>query len=133
LLDTICGRGEKNGSTYIVPHNAVFCVLKRNPPQATCLGGGNAAHFGAYRESVHSTNKCIEIVFILSDIPTTVQVSIGRLEALQLGIDSSKLLSEEKRLLLFRKGLVYSRSNSRANFGNGELLGQHMCDVLKTQ
>jgi len=76
------------------PHNAVFCVLGRDMPWTTCIGGGNVAHLGACRESVNSTNKWIEIVFILSDIPTTVQVSIGRLEALQLGVDGSKLLSE---------------------------------------
>ena len=51
-------------------------------------------HFGACREGANSTNKCVGIVFILSDIPTTVQVSIGWLEALQLGVDGSKLLSE---------------------------------------
>lgn len=37
------------------------------------------------------------------------------------------------RLLLLRERLVYGRSDLRANFSNGELFGQDMCDVLETQ
>jgi hypothetical protein len=51
-----------------------------------------------------------------------VQVGIGQLEALQLGVDGSKLLSQKKCLLLLREGLVYSRGNLRANFGKEKLL-----------
>jgi len=35
----------------------------------------------------------IKIVLILSNIPTAVQLGIGRLEVLQLGVDGSNLLS----------------------------------------
>jgi hypothetical protein len=69
----------------------------------------------------------------LSNVPTTVQIGIGRLEVLQLGVDGSELLSQKKCLLLLREGLVYSRSNLRANFGNGKLLRQHVCDMLERQ
>ena len=62
-----------------------------------------------------------------------MQVGIGWLEALQLGVDGSELLSQKKRLLLLREGLVYSCSDLRANFGNGKLPHQDMCDVLETQ
>ena len=64
-------------------------------------------------------NEYVKIVLILSNIPTTVQSGIGRLEVLQLGVDDSKLLSQKECLLLLREGLVYRRSNLRANFGNG--------------
>jgi hypothetical protein len=111
----------------------MFRILGRNPPQAACLGRSNAANFGTCGKRVDSTNEYIKVVLILSNIPTTVHVGIGWLEALQLGVDGSELLSEKKRLLLLRKGLVYSRSNLRANFGNGKLLCQDMCDMLETQ
>jgi hypothetical protein len=62
-----------------------------------------------------------------------VQIGIGRLEALQLGVDGSELLSQKKCLLLLREGLVYGRGNFRADFGNGKLLCQHVCDMLETQ
>jgi hypothetical protein len=77
----------------VVPHNAMFRTLGRNPLQAACLTGSNAANFGTCGKRVDLTNECIKIVLILSDIPTTVQVGIGRLEALQLGIDGGELLS----------------------------------------
>jgi hypothetical protein len=96
----------------------MFRVLGRNPPQATGLGRSNAANFGTRRKRIDSTNEYIKIVLVLSYIPTTVQVGIGWLEALQLGVDGSELLPQKKRLLLLREGLVYSRSNLRADFGN---------------
>jgi hypothetical protein len=49
---------------------------------------------------------------------------------LQLG---SELLSQKKGLLLLREGLFCSRSDLRANFSNGKLLRQHMCDMLEIQ
>ena len=64
-------------------------------------------------------------VLILSDIPTSVQVGIGLLEALRLGVDGSELLSQKTRLLLLR-GLVYSHSGLRSDFGIGKLLRQRM-------
>lgn len=111
----------------------MFRILGRNPPQAACLGRSNAANFGTCRKSIDSTNEYIKIVLILSNVPTTVQVGIGRLKALQLGVDGSKLLSQKKRLLLLREGLIDCRSDLRANFDNGKLLCQHMCDMLETQ
>jgi hypothetical protein len=62
-----------------------------------------------------------------------VHIGIGWLETLQLGINGSELLSQKKCFLLLREGLVYSRSNFRADFGNGKLLRQHMRDMLETQ
>jgi hypothetical protein len=107
-------------------------ILGRNPPQAACLGRSNAANFGTCGKRVDSTNEYIKIVLILNNIPTPVQVGISRLKALQLGVDGRELLSQKKRLLLLREGLVYSRSDLRANFGNRKLLRQYMCDMLKT-
>jgi hypothetical protein len=72
----------------------------RNPPQTACLGRSDAANFGTCGKRVDSTNEYIKIVPILSNIPTAVQVGIGRLEALQLGVDGSELLSQKKRLML---------------------------------
>jgi hypothetical protein len=100
----------------------MFHILGRNPPQAACLSRSNAANFGTCGKRVDSTNEYIKIVLILSNIPTTVQVGIGRLEALQLGVDGSELSSQKKGLLLLREGLVHNRSNLRVNFGNGKLL-----------
>lgn len=74
----------------------MFRILVRNPPQATCLGRSNAANFGTHGKRVDSTNKYIKIVPILSNIPTSMQVGIGRLEARQLGVDGTKLLSQKK-------------------------------------
>jgi hypothetical protein len=110
----------------------VFRILGRNPPQASCLSRSNPANFGTCRKRVYSTNENIEIVLVLSNIPTTVHVGIGWLKALQLGVDGSELLSQKKGLLLLREGLVYSRSDLRADFGNGKLLRQNMCDMLET-
>jgi len=110
----------------------MFRILGRNPPQAACLGRSNAANFGTCRKRIDPTNEYIKIVLILNNIPTTVQVGIGWLKALQLGVDGRELLSEKKCLLLLREGLVYSRSDLRANFGNRKLLHQYMCDMLKT-
>jgi hypothetical protein len=126
---------EEKGSegTHVISHNAMLRVLGRNPPESACLGRGNAAHFGARRESVDSTNEYIKVVLILSDTPTTVQVGTARLEALQLGVDDRELLAQKKRLLLLREGLVYGRSDLCANFSNGELFVQHVGDVLETQ
>lgn len=124
---------KESGSTHIVPHNAMFRILGRNPLQAACLGRSNAANFGTCGERIDSTNEYIKIVLILGNIPTTVQAGIGRLEALQFGVDDSELLSQKKCLLLLREGLIYGRSDLRADFGNGKLLRQHMCDMLETQ
>ncbi len=118
---------------HIVPHDAMFCVLGRNSPEAACLGRSNAAHFGACRKRIDSTNDHIKIVLILSDIPTTVQVGVSRLEALQLCVDGGELLAQEKRLLLLREGLVHRRGDLRADYSNGKLLCQHMCDMLEMQ
>ena len=120
---------KEDASTYVVPHNAMFHILGRNPPQAACLGRSNAANFGTCRKRVDSTNEYIKIVLILSNI----LVGIGRLKALQLGVDGSELLSQKKGLLLLREGLVSSRSDLRSNFGDGKLLCQDMCDMLETQ
>jgi hypothetical protein len=111
----------------------MFRILGRNPLQAACLGRSNAANFSTCGKRIDSTNEYIKIVLILSNNPTTVQVGICWLEALQLGVDGGELLSQKKSLLLLREGLVYSRSNLRADFGNGKLLRQHMCDMLDTQ
>ena len=61
-------------------------------------------------------NEYVKVVLILSNIPITVQIGIGRLDALQLVVDDSKLLSQKKWLLLLREGVVHSRSNLRADF-----------------
>jgi hypothetical protein len=74
--------------------------MGRNPPQTACLGRSDAGNFGTCGKRVDSTNEYIKIVPILSNIPTTVQVGIGRVEALQLGVDGSELLSQKKRILL---------------------------------
>jgi hypothetical protein len=79
----------------------MFCILGRNPPQSACLGRSNAANFGTCGKRVDSTNEYIKIVLILRNTPTAVQVGIGRLEALQLGVDGRELLSQKKGLLLF--------------------------------
>jgi hypothetical protein len=71
----------------------MFRVLRRNPPKAACLGRGNAAHFSAHRERIDSTNECIEVILILSDTPSTVQIGVAWLEALQFGVDGSELLA----------------------------------------
>jgi len=92
--------GEKCAGTHIVPHNAMFRILRRDPLQASCLGRGHAAHFRAHRESIDSTNERIEIVLIIEAIPSTVQGNVARLEALQLGIYCGELLAEEECLLL---------------------------------
>jgi len=97
----------------------MFRILGRNPPQAACLGRGNAANFSTCGKRVDSTNEHIKIVLVLNNISTTVQVGIGWLEALQLGIDGSELLSQKKGLLLLREGLIYSRSDLRADFSYG--------------
>jgi hypothetical protein len=110
----------------------MFCILGRNPPQSACFSRSNATNFGTCGKCVDSTNEHIEIVLILRNTPTTVQVGIGRFEALQLGVDDRELLSQKKGLLLLREGFVHSRSDLRANLGNGKLLRQHMCDVLET-
>jgi len=93
----------------VVPHNAMFHILGRNPPQAACLGRSNAANFGTCGKCI-STNEYIKIVLVLSNIPTTLQVGIGRVdsEALQLGVDGGELLSQKKRLF------VASRDSSTA-------------------
>ena len=75
------------------PNTAVLCILGKNPPQATCLGRSRGGDFGTCGKRVDSTNEHIKIVLILSNIPTTVQVESGQLEVLQLGVDSSNLLS----------------------------------------
>jgi hypothetical protein len=124
---------KESAGTHVVPHNTMFRVLGWNPLEAARLGRGNAAHFRACGKSVYSTNECIEVVLILSDTPGTVQVAIAWLEALQLGVNDGKLPAQKMRLFLLREGLVYGRSDLGANFGNGELFGQHMCDVLETQ
>src|SRR6266567_8288536 len=86
---------KEDVSTFVAPHNAMFRILGRKLPQAACLGRSNATNFGACGKRVDSTNKYIKIVLILSNIPTTMQVGIGRLEALQLGVDGSELLSQK--------------------------------------
>jgi hypothetical protein len=78
----------------------VFRILQRDPFEATCLGRGHAAHFGAQGESIDSTNERIEVVLIIDGIPSTVQGSAARLEALQLGVYCGELLAEEECLLL---------------------------------
>ena len=79
----------------MVPNNGTFCILGKNPPQAACLGRSRAANFSTCEKCVDSMNEHIKIVLvlILSCIPTTVQVGIGRLKVLQLGVDGSNLLS----------------------------------------
>ena len=77
----------------MVPNNAMFCILEKNPPQAVSLGRGRAANFGTCGKRVDSMNEHTKIVLILSNITTTVQVGIGRLKVLQLGVDGSNLLS----------------------------------------
>jgi hypothetical protein len=71
----------------------MFRILRGNPPQAACLGRSNAANLGTRGKRIDSTNEYIKVVFIFSNIPTTMQVGIGRLEALKLGVNGSKLLS----------------------------------------
>ena len=68
---------------------------------------------------------------ILSNIPTTVQIGTGGFEGLQISVDGSELLSQKRCLPWLRKRLVYSRSDLRANFGNGKPLRQYMCDMLE--
>ena len=63
---------------------------------------------------------------ILRDIPTSVQVGIGLLEALRLGVDGGELLSQKTRLLLLREGPVYSCRDLHSDFGIGTLLRQRM-------
>jgi hypothetical protein len=122
---------KENASTHVIPHNPMFRILGRTASQAACLGRSNAANFGTCGMRINSTNKYIKIVLIISDIPTTVQIGIGRFEALQLDADGNEL-SSQKGLLLLREGLVYSRSNLRAGFGNGKLLPSViMCDMLE--
>jgi hypothetical protein len=55
----------------------------------------------------------------------TMQVGIGQLEALQLGV-GSELSSQKKYLMLLQEGLVYCRTDLRVDFGNGKLFHQHM-------
>ena len=98
----------------------MFRILRRNLLQEACLCRSNAANFGTHGKRADSTNEYVKVVLILSDIPTTVQIDFGQLEALQLGVDGSELLSQKKRLLLLQEGLVYSRSDLRANLGNGK-------------
>jgi hypothetical protein len=81
----------------------MFRILGRNLPQAGCLVRSNAANFGTCGKRVDSTNEYIKIVLILSNIRTTVQVGIGRLEALQLGDDGSELSSQKKSFLLLQR------------------------------
>jgi hypothetical protein len=111
----------------------MFRVVERNPLEVACLGRDNTAHFGACGESVDSTNECIEVVLILSDTPSTVQVGICRLKALQLGVDDRELLAQKKGLLLLREGHIHERSDLWADLGNEKLCGQRMGDVLETQ
>jgi hypothetical protein len=54
-----------------------------------------------------------------------MQVGIGQLEALQLGV-GSELSSQKKYLMLLQEGLVYCRTDLRVDFGNGKLFHQHM-------
>ena len=109
----------------------MFHILGKNPPQTARLGRSNATNFGTCGKCIDSTNEYIEVALILGNIPTTVRIGIGGLEALQLGVDGSDLLSQKKRLPWLRKGLVYTCSDLRANFGNGKPLRQHMCDILE--
>jgi len=63
---------KEDESTHIDPHNAVFCVLGRDTPLTTASVEATwRTGFGTCRERTNSTNTCVEIVFILSDIPTT--------------------------------------------------------------
>ena len=78
--------GKKNTSTHIVPHDAVLRILRRNPLQVASLGRSNPTDFSTRGKHIDSTNQNIKIVLILSNIPTTVQIGIGRLGALQLGV-----------------------------------------------
>jgi hypothetical protein len=54
-------------------------------------GRSYAANFGTWGKRVDSTREYIQIALIINDTPTTVEVGIGGLEALQLGVDGSEL------------------------------------------
>jgi hypothetical protein len=86
---------KENASTHVIPHNPMFRILGRTASQAACLGRSNAANFGTCGMRINSTNKYIKIVLIISDIPTTVQIGIGRFEALQLDADGNELSSQK--------------------------------------
>ena len=90
-------------STHAIPHNAMFRILRRYSPK------GGVLRLKQRRERVHQS------VPILRDIPTSVQVDIGPLEALRLGVHGGELLSQKMRLLLLREGLVYSCRDLRSD------------------
>ena len=66
-------------------------------------------------------------------MPSTVKIGVANFEALQLGIDSSQLLTQEECLLLLGQRLVNGRGDLRANFSYGQLLCQNGGDVLEAQ
>jgi hypothetical protein len=76
-------------------------ILGSNPPQAACLGRSNAVNVDTHGKDVDSTNESIKIVLILSNIPTTVEVSISWLKALQLV--TGKLLRQHMHDMLERQ------------------------------
>ncbi len=110
------GKTRSGGTTHVVPHDAVFRVLRRNSFEAASLGRGHAAHFGACGESVDSAGERLELVLVLNHMPSTVQIGVAELEPLQLGINYGELLAQEERLLLLRKRFVNGRSDLRADF-----------------
>ena len=64
----------------------------------------NATNFGTCGKRIDSTNEYIEVALILGNIPTTVQIGIGGLEALRLGADGSKVVVTEKAPSVASKG-----------------------------
>ena len=62
-------------------HNVMFHILGKNPPQTARLGRSNATNFGTCEKRIDSTNEYIEVALILGNIPTTVRIGIGGLEA----------------------------------------------------
>ena len=57
-----------------------------------------------------------------------MEVGIGGLEALQLGVDGSELAAEK----VPSRGSSTTNSDLLANFSNGKLLHRHMFDLLET-
>ena len=118
---------------YVGPYDAVLCILRRDALEAAGLGGSGAAHFTARGERIDATNEQLELILIFCTISRAMEIGISRLETLQLGIDGGELLTQEESLLLFGERLVDGGSDLGADFDNGELLGQNICDMLKTQ
>jgi hypothetical protein len=108
-----------------VPHSGEESASDGVPQSKQC---GELRYCG---KRADSTNEYIKIILILRNIPTTAQVGIGWLKALQLGVDGRELLSQKSAFCCFERD-----STAVAIFvltSAMESCFVSTCDMLETQ